>query len=204
MRLLVKRRRELGQKTPFMDWQFLLFSHNEHEKPLAKKLAKEIGVDIIRFVLPNIPPEHKEEWRPGPKKPDPPTQAEEKAGTDKTALPKLGHVKYHRCSWVYRSIFFNWDGGILPCCHEQIDNEKDFGSVDDLADFQKMWNNEKYQQARRLANFKINPDKAPIPMSCAGCVMPKTPFILHEKGYALPPKILKKIKPLVDDPPPSE
>jgi hypothetical protein len=33
--------------------------------------------------------------------------------------------------------------------------------------------------------------------------MPKTPFILHEKGYDLPPRILKKIKPLVDDKTPS-
>jgi radical SAM protein with 4Fe4S-binding SPASM domain len=196
MRTLVRRRRELGQKTPFLDWQFLLFSHNEHERPLAKKLAKEIGVDIIRFVMPNIPPEHKEEWRPGKRTPKPESGDGEKQG----APPKLGPVNIHRCSWVYRSIFFNWDGGILPCCHEQIDNEHDFGRVKDLEHFRTIWNNDRYQQARRMANFEIHPERVDQHISCVNCPMPKLPFVLHEKGYPLRPTLLKKIEPLIHDP----
>jgi MoaA/NifB/PqqE/SkfB family radical SAM enzyme len=136
MRHLVRRRRELKQKLPFIDWQFLLFSHNQDEVPLAKKLGKEIGVDLIRFVLPNIPLEHKAAWRPrmpGAPAPVRPSEEEERpAGddqpaTDEEAPRKMARVKVHRCSWPYRSIFFNWDGGILPCCHEQVDDDHDFG-----------------------------------------------------------------------------
>jgi MoaA/NifB/PqqE/SkfB family radical SAM enzyme len=211
MRHIVKRRKELGQKLPFLDWQFLLFSHNQHEQPLARKLAKEIGVDIIRFVLPNIPPEHKQEWRPrfgGQPQPEKteeaPKTAQEKKPERSTETPPVDpgkvKLKIHRCSWPYRSIFFNWDGGILPCCHDQVDDQKDMGHVDDLDDFMTLWNGEKYQQARRLVNFRQHPDHAPIPMSCNECVMPQTPFKAVEKGFSLPGKVLKKVKPLVDAP----
>lgn len=198
MRLIVKRKKELGKKLPFIDWQFLLFSHNEHEKPLARKLAKEIGVDIIRFILPNIPPEHKEEWKPrfGAPKPAPKKPEDQ----PKPAAPK-GPVKIHKCSWIYRSIFFNWDGGILPCCHEQIDNDNDFGSLDSLDDFQKMWNNEKYRLARDMANFDIHPAKTPQHVSCVNCPMPKLPFVLEEMGYPLKSKLKNKVKPLMEDAP---
>jgi len=201
MRLLARRRKELKQRTPFLDWQFLLFSHNEHEKPLAKKLAKEIGVDIIRFVLPNIPPEHKKEWRPGQRKEEAKAfeQSGEDEGSGKTAPKKPVPIKVHRCSWLYRSIFFNWDGGVLPCCHEQIYAENDFGHADDVANFPELWNNDRYRQARNIANFKLHPEMAPIPMSCIECPMPKIPFLLHERGFLLPAKALKKIKPLIDE-----
>lgn len=206
MRHLIRRRRELGLKLPFIDWQFLLFSHNQHEAPLAKKLAREIGVDMIRFVLPNIPPEFKKEWRPRSSgdlkqaskqrmdgEPKPREQAE--AVMD----PRKVQLKIHRCSWVYRAIFFNWDGGILPCCHEQVDNKHDLGHLKGLDDFEKIWNGEKYQQARRLVNFNINPDHAPITMSCVNCVMPQTPFRAAELGIPLPSRLTRKIKPLLDE-----
>jgi len=202
MRHIIRRRRELGLKRPFIDWQFLLFSHNQHEVPLAKKLGKELGIDLIRFVLPNIPPEFKEEWRPRdlqeknkkgatsekPKPdPTPPSQAD---------LKKV-KIKIHRCSWVYRSIFFNWDGGILPCCHEQVENKNDLGHLKNIDRFDEVWNGERYQQARGLVNFQINPDFAKISMSCTNCVLPLTPFRMFERGFPMPPKIKKKIKPLM-------
>ncbi|MFH1999975.1 MAG: radical SAM protein [Planctomycetota bacterium] len=213
MRHIVRRRRELGLKYPFIDWQFLLFSHNQHEIPRAKRLGREIGVDMIRFVLPNIPPEYKEEWRPdlsGGSKPSKPRDKGEKesptpanAATDPGAVkgpPQKIKAKIHRCSWVYRSIFINWDGGILPCCHDQIENKNDLGHIRDIERFQEIWNNERYQQARKLVNFEIHPDHAPISMPCNQCVLPQTPFRLYERGYYVPPKLLKKVKPLVDNP----
>jgi MoaA/NifB/PqqE/SkfB family radical SAM enzyme len=200
MRHLVRRRRALGQKLPFIDWQFLLFSHNQHEVPLAKRLGREIGVDLIRFVLPNIPVEHKDEWRP--RKPGEPMKKEGDSpgnGRSASAAPpsKKKYVKVHRCSWPYRSIFFNWDGGILPCCHEQVDDENDFGHVDDLDDFDAVWNGDRYRQARRMSNFQVYPDSVPLHVSCINCPMPKLPFVLHEKGFRIHRGILRRIEPLM-------
>jgi MoaA/NifB/PqqE/SkfB family radical SAM enzyme len=49
LRRLVARRRELGSKTPYIEWQFIVFKHNEHQVPEARRLADEIGVDLIRL-----------------------------------------------------------------------------------------------------------------------------------------------------------
>ena len=240
MRLIVRRRKELKQRTPFIDWQFLLFSHNEHEVPLARKLAKEIGVDIIRFILPNIPPEHKEAWRPrgGAKAPEkeraseapeagggdpkvtengshttsgtgesaagetPPRENAPRPSSPGDATPaKKPRIKLHRCSWVYRSIFFNWDGGILPCCHEQVDDRHDFGKLEDLDDFQGMWNDERYRQARDMAHFRVHPACVPLHVSCVNCPMPKLPFILHEKGFPLSKRLARRIAALSEGAP---
>jgi len=46
---IVKWKKELKSKTPFVFFQFLVVKPNEHQVEDIKKLAKEIGVDEVRF-----------------------------------------------------------------------------------------------------------------------------------------------------------
>src|ERR1044072_7400056 len=46
---IVKWKKELKSKTPFVFFQFLVVKPNEHQVDDIKKLAKEIGVDEVRF-----------------------------------------------------------------------------------------------------------------------------------------------------------
>ena len=46
---IVKWKKELNSKTPFVFFQFLVVKHNEHQIEDIKKIAKEIGVDEVRF-----------------------------------------------------------------------------------------------------------------------------------------------------------
>ena len=46
---IVKWKKELKSKTPFIFFQFLVVRHNEHQIEEVKKMAKEIGVDQVRF-----------------------------------------------------------------------------------------------------------------------------------------------------------
>jgi len=46
---IVKWKKELNSKTPFVFFQFLVVKHNEHQVEEIKQLAKEIGVDEVRF-----------------------------------------------------------------------------------------------------------------------------------------------------------
>lgn len=57
VRALVRRRRELGRSSPWIVWQFLVFRHNEHERPRAAEIARELEVDQVSFVAPSIPNE---------------------------------------------------------------------------------------------------------------------------------------------------
>ena len=46
---IVKWKRELNSKTPFVFFQFLVVKPNEHQVEEIKKLAAEVGVDEVRF-----------------------------------------------------------------------------------------------------------------------------------------------------------
>src|SRR6187200_1738757 len=46
---IVKWKKALNSKTPFVFFQFLVVKHNEHQVEEIKQLAKEIGVDEVRF-----------------------------------------------------------------------------------------------------------------------------------------------------------
>jgi hypothetical protein len=72
-------------------------------------------------------------------------------------------------------------------------------SGNDLDDFESVWNNDQYRQARRMSNFQVHPEDTPSHISCVNCPMPKLPFVLNEKGFRISPRILKRIKPLIKE-----
>ncbi len=49
MQRVIARKRERGLQYPLVEWRFLVFSHNEHEVPLAREMAQAMGVDILDF-----------------------------------------------------------------------------------------------------------------------------------------------------------
>jgi radical SAM protein with 4Fe4S-binding SPASM domain len=140
---LVRRRDELGSRLPFIEWQFLVMRPNEHEMPEAVNMAKEIGVDRLRFASAGLPwgkfddralaeawmPSDQKYWRFNPLK-----------------LDRRPFLLDQPCFYLFRSITVNPDGRVSPCCglyHEQYD----FGDLltkglDDL------WNNRQYRSAR--------------------------------------------------------
>lgn len=213
MRKLVAARKKLGKKTPFMDWQFLLFSHNQHEVKKAQQMADDIGIDFLRFIYPNIPPEFKEEWKPraeGEAQDYQPVPENMQPGQNGNASPQtaapqtapapapaaaakvapkknMKPIKVERCSWPYRSIYFNWDGGILPCCDGTTKPAFDLGKFDGTVDIRTIWNGPDYVNVRRYSNFKVAPQDMDRRYTCASCLKPLAPFIIQEKGLPLDP-----------------
>lgn len=152
---LIKRRKELGSKTPFIEWQFIVFEHNAHELEAAREMAYEMGVDRFRVIPPGIPFAAKEP---------------EKLKEDWFLKDEEGQVEAFKgdapssCFYLYRSITTNPDGGTAPCCIVYGD-KNDFGdfkseSLDDI------WNNDKYKSARSL--FKQG-GRGITPTICDGC-----------------------------------
>ncbi len=52
---LINKRKELKSKSPFIEWQYVVMKHNIHQIDDAKRMAKEIGVDTIRFIPVGLP-----------------------------------------------------------------------------------------------------------------------------------------------------
>ena len=52
LRNIVAAKRRLGIPTPYIEWKYLTFQHNEHEVDLAIEIAHDVGVDEIHVATP--------------------------------------------------------------------------------------------------------------------------------------------------------
>lgn len=163
LRSIVEAKKRLGSKTPTIEWQFLVFKHNEHEMEAARQLASELGVDKLRFRSPGLPYNHtnnvamEEKWLPTN-----PIYWDLHPGR----LRKEGYLWDEPCYYLYRSMTVNPGGGVAACCivyHER----QDFGNLlkYDIGD---IWNNERYINSRAL--FGKNPP-ARAKTICDGCYL---------------------------------
>jgi len=205
MKAICDAKRKLGRRLPFVDWQFLRFRHNQHEIPKAREMAKELGVNAIRFINPNIPPEHKEEWRPlrddevadkdankgeGKVAASPGVQISEEAqaiARGETVAADKPKADVTTCSWLYRSIFFNWDAGILPCCDGTTEPTHDLGRFTGQTreEFKAFWNGDTYRYLRNMANFRVPREEMDPKFTCSSCIKTHIPFVLYERGFDL-------------------
>lgn len=157
IRLLAQKKKELGYKTPFIEWQFIVMRQNEHQIPEAKDMAKELGVDNIVFKKVDFPhgesdPELARRWVPTGD-----TNYQREQPFDKP----YGESGL-RCWRLWRSGVVNWDGGYAPCCY-LTDASQDFGDVKTHS-IKEIWNNQNYVSARKL--FTDDGD----PLAKVGCL----------------------------------
>ena len=152
LRLLDQKKRELGSKTPYIEWQFIVMRQNEHQLEEAKALAGELGVDSLVFKKVDFPhgeddPAEAERWLP--------RQHPEYLREDPFYKPyqEDGQV----CWRLWRSAVVNWDGGFAPCCY-LTDKTQDFGDLNDFS-VKEVWNNSKYTTARGLFKNDFVPEE---------------------------------------------
>ena len=159
IRLLVQIRKELGFKTPYLEWQFIVMRQNEHQIPEARRLARELEVDDIVFKDVDFPhgmeePELAEKWLP----------VSRNGFSSDQPFAKPYNEGGVRCWRLWRSGVVNWDGGYAPCCY-LTDAADDFGNVN-ANSIKEIWNNEKYLTARGLFKDGTVPD---VHVGCLSC-----------------------------------
>lgn len=115
IRLVVAEKRALGLKLPDIDLQFILMRHNEHETDAMRALAVELGVDLFDIKSVGIDGDD----------PDFAALAEKYLPKDADKrryelTPQGARLKAQvtRCNWIYRTAVVNWDGSMVPCCHD--------------------------------------------------------------------------------------
>ncbi len=160
LKLLLKKRNDRGLKHPFVEWQFIVMKHNEHQVDEAEQLSKEIGVDLMRFIPVGLPYEAKDrktlaqKWFPA--------SVEGRKNATEDYEQTFGQAdKPGPCFYLYRSMVINPDGGVSPCCVVYRAN-RDFdklGSSKDPINIPEIWNNDKYMSARSLFSSKIIADR---------------------------------------------
>lgn len=134
-----KEKEKQNLKLPFITWQFIVFDHNKNEVEQAKKLVKKWGFDRIVFI-------------------------ENRGDMGDELFVKKNNNKKTRCHFLWNQSVINWNGLVSPCCLYY--NEKyDFGNAFENG-FLNVWNNDKYQTARKMVISKRTVDKDIICTSC--------------------------------------
>jgi radical SAM protein with 4Fe4S-binding SPASM domain len=156
-RNIIKWKKELKSKTPFVFFQFLVVKPNEHQIEEIKQLGKEMGVDQVRFKTAQV---YDYENDPHQLIPTIDKYSRYKIGKDGTMKTKSGMGNH--CWKLWHANVITWDGLVVPCCFDK-DAMHQLGNLK-MQSFKKVWNNENYKQFRKeLMTSRKNID------ICANC-----------------------------------
>lgn len=140
LRNLVKRKRELKLKKPFIEFQFIVMKQNEHLLEKVKKYCEEVGVDKLVFKTMQISSyENALKFLPTNKK-------YSRYIVDNNSFKIKSEVKNH-CFALWRTSVITWDGKVVPCC---FDKDADFTmGILNGKSFYEIWNSENYNKFRQ-------------------------------------------------------
>lgn len=156
-RNIMKWKKELKSKTPFVFFQFLVVKPNEHQIEDIKRLAKDVGVDEVRFKTAQV---YEYETDPNNLIPtiDKFSRYKKNADGSYSAKNKLAN----RCWKLQHANVITWDGLVVPCCFDK-DATHQLGNLKTQS-FKEIWNNDNYRQFRNeLMKSRKNID------ICANC-----------------------------------
>jgi len=156
IKLLVNAKQRLGSETPRIVWSFHVFEWNDHEIEEARRMAGELGIGF----------EATKGWVAG----------EEHDRNGAIQFPIDTGPTSARCKYLWTYAIVNNDGRVSPCaaCFYE---EDDYGSVS-ASSFKEVWNNEKFQAARRLFHSRDRASDLARGLVCFDC-----PYTLVWEDY---------------------
>jgi len=137
---IISWKQKLRSATPYVIFQFLVVKPNEHQIPMVKDLASELGVDHVALKTAQI-----YNYQHGsPLIPENEIYSRYKKngnGTYSLKNPLLNH-----CWKMWHSCVITWDGQVVPCCFDK-DASHPMGDIKSQQ-FSELWYGEKYLQFR--------------------------------------------------------
>ena len=156
-RNIVKWKKKLKSKTPFVFFQFLVVRPNEHQIEEVKKLAKEVGVDEVRFKTAQI-----YDYENDPNQLIPKNEKFSRYKKDKEGRQIAKNKLQNHCSKLWEANVITWDGMVVPCCFDK-DATHRLGDLKNQS-FKEIWHNKNYKEFRKeLTTSRKNID------ICANC-----------------------------------
>jgi radical SAM protein with 4Fe4S-binding SPASM domain len=154
---IVKWKKQLNSKTPFIFFQFLVVKPNEHQVEAIKQLASQIGVDEVRFKTAQV-----YDYETDPNQLIPTIAKYSRYTKDANGNYTPKNKLANRCWKMQHSNVITWDGLVVPCCFDK-DAMHQLGNLKNQS-FKEIWHNSNYQQFRNeLMKGRRNID------ICANC-----------------------------------
>lgn len=180
-------RDRLGLDTD-ISYNFLVFSHNEHEVSAAESYCKEVGIRFMRREA-NV---HDPKWLPSYRKQEAPIPLWNETPVELSsdmgerprevwwALPE-GRSVPSRCSWHYGYTCISSGGNVVPCCVVMTEKH-DVGTFEPgQAPFAAIWNNDIVKSGRASFSEQQADGFEKAEHICTACPLP--PFIHHMYSY---------------------
>ena len=138
---IVKWKKQLKSKTPYLVFQFLVVKPNQHQTKEVLSLAKELGVNEVKLKTAQI-----YDYENGsPLIPTIDKYSRYKQNNDGTYSIK--NKLLNSCWKMWHSCVITWDGQVVPCCFDK-DAQHRLGDVK-TDNFSTLWKGEKYDQFRK-------------------------------------------------------
>lgn len=154
---ILKWRKELKSKTPFIVFQFLVVRPNEHQIEEVNALAAQMGVDDVWFKTAQI---YDYERDPNQLIPTLDKYSRYKKSPDGRTVPK--NKLQNHCWKMWHSNVVTWDGKVVPCCFDK-DASHQMGDLKEKS-MKQIWESKNYQEFReQLMRSRKNID------ICANC-----------------------------------
>ena len=139
-RNIVKWKKELKSKTPFIIFQFLVVKPNEHQLEGIKKLAAEMKVDDVWFKTAQV-----YDYEKDPNRLIPSIDKYSRYRKTNNGNEFKGKLANH-CWRLWHDPVITWDGLVAPCCFDK-DAQHKLGDLKQKS-FKEIWNNEEYKKFR--------------------------------------------------------
>ena len=206
MKRLAELKKKRGVSRPHISWQFVVFSFNEHELPEARRFAQKLGVNFkpsAPFVkdpdwLPTMEEYVRDCYKPHSKKSEVAISPSEPISDIINKLSSELNAR-HPCDWLYLTGTINANGSISSCCALESE-DKDFGQVTLNNTFHEVWNNDKFQRARNIVNFKnLKNVKNPEEIICSNCPIPQYTKQKQHRARIMMKKVPEELKSRVSE-----
>lgn len=156
-RNIMKWKKELKSKTPFVFFQFLVVKPNEHQIENIKQLAKEIGVDDVRFKTAQV-----YDYENDPNNLIPTIDKYSRYKKNKKGEFEFKNSLDNHCWRLWHATVITWDGLVVPCCFDK-DAQHRLGDLKGMP-FKEIWHNKEYVNFRKsILQSRSNID------ICANC-----------------------------------
>jgi MoaA/NifB/PqqE/SkfB family radical SAM enzyme len=139
-----------------LTWQFIIFGHNEHELPEARRWAEELGMEFAPKLnhTPSVSPVKDEEFV---------RRASGLGAASRSEYRETVQREYNApCIQLWNEPQINWDGKMLGCCANKYG---DFGNVFEEG-LENVLTGPKFVRAKNVVLGRVSPREDD---PCFGC-----------------------------------
>jgi radical SAM protein with 4Fe4S-binding SPASM domain len=138
---VVKWKKELKSKTPFIIFQFLVVRHNEHQIAAVHELAMKTGVDQVRLKTAQV-----YDYENDPNQLIPTIGKYSRYKKNREGKMAFKGNNANHCWRLWHDPVITWDGAVVPCCFDK-DAQHKLGNLREQS-FKELWQNKDYRHFR--------------------------------------------------------